>query len=73
MTDLLQRAFERASALPEREQDRFAQFLISEIDNDKEWEASFAASQDELAHMAKEALAEYRTGKTRPLDASRDF
>jgi len=73
MTVLLQKAFERASALPEREQDRFAQFLISEIDGEKTWEASFAASQDELAHMAKEALAEYRTGQTRPLDTSRDF
>jgi hypothetical protein len=73
MTELLQKAFERASALSEEEQNQFAQFLISEIDDEKEWEAAFAASQDELAHMAKEALDEYRTGKTRPLDTSRDF
>jgi len=64
MTALLQQAFERASSLPEKEQDRFAQFLIAEIDDEKQWEPSFAASQNELAHMAREALAEYRAGKT---------
>ena len=73
MTKLLQQAFERASALPEKEQDVFAKFLISEIDEEAEWEESFASSQDELAHMAKEALTEYRAGKTKPLDLSRDF
>jgi hypothetical protein len=73
MTVLLQKAFERVSALPDEKQDQFARFLISEMDEASKWEASFAASQDELAHMAKEALAEYRTGKTRPMDTSRDF
>lgn len=73
MTGLLQKAFGRASSLSEKEQDRFAQFLISEIDDAREWEASFSSSQNELAHMAREALAEYKAGKTRLMDISRDF
>ena len=73
MTALLQQAFERASSLPEKDQDSFARFLISEIDDETQWEASFAGSQDELALMAREALAEYKAGKTRPMDTSRDF
>ncbi len=73
MTTLLQKAFEKASSLPEQEQNRFARFMISEIDTDREWDASFAGSQDELALMAKEAIAEYKAGRTKPLDPSRDF
>ena len=73
MTTLLQEAFQKASSLPEKDQDSFARFLIVEIDDETEWEGSFASSQDELACMAKEALAEYKTGKTKPMDFSRDF
>lgn len=47
--------------------------MISEIDTDREWDASFVGSQDELALMAKEAIAEYKAGRTKPLYPSRDF
>ena len=73
MTALLQQAFEKVSTLPEKEQEKFARFLISEIDDDTQWEASFADSQNELAHMARETIMEYKAGKTKPMDASRDF
>ena len=73
MTKLLQQAFEKASCLPETEQDRVARFLISEMDDQAEWDASFAGSPDELARMAREALAEYKTGKTKSVDIARDF
>jgi hypothetical protein len=73
MTALLQKAFQKASSLPEKDQDSFAKFLMAEIDDETEWEKSFSSSQDELALMAREALAEYRTGTTKPLDLSRDF
>jgi hypothetical protein len=33
--------------------------------------AAFAGSQDELARMAREAIAEYKAGKTKPLNLSR--
>jgi hypothetical protein len=73
MTALLQKAFEKASSLPEKDQDSFAKFLIVEIDDETEWEMSFASSQEELECMAKTALAEHKTGNTRPMDFSRDF
>ena len=68
MTTLLKEAFTKASALPAKDQDAFARFLIAEIDDEAEWDASFSSSQNEIALMAKEALAEYKTGKTKPLD-----
>ena len=33
MTELLQQAFERASQLPEVEQDKFARFLLAELES----------------------------------------
>lgn len=37
-------------------------------DDDPVWNALFAQSQEMLAHMADEALAEFLAGKTEPLD-----
>jgi hypothetical protein len=73
MTALLQKAFQKASSLPEKDQDSFAKFVMAEIDDETEWEESFSSSQNELALMAREALAEYKTGTTKPMDLSRDF
>ena len=36
--------------------------------DEEEWEQQFSASRDELRQMAHEAAAEYRSGKTRPLE-----
>jgi hypothetical protein len=73
MTKLLEQAFVKAAALPEAEQDAFGRFLLAEIEAEGEWNQAFASSQDELARMAKEALAEYDAGETKPLDLKRDF
>lgn len=73
MTKLLQKAFKRASALPEEEQDQFARFLMAQIEDETEWDTSFASSQDELAKMADEASKARKARRTRPLDLSRDF
>ena len=47
MTDLLQQAFERASELPEAEQDKFARFLLAELESEREWNEPFARPQSE--------------------------
>jgi len=73
MTKLLEDAFAKAACLPEAEQDAFGRFLIAEIEADAHWGAAFASSQDELARMAREALAEYDAGQTKSLDTKRDF
>jgi hypothetical protein len=68
MTDLLKKAFEKASQLPIEDQDRFGAWLLEELGSEEHWNELFANSQDKLAKMAEEALAEHRAGKTVPLD-----
>ena len=73
MTQLLERAFTEASRLTESEQDAVASLLLAELDSERRWSHSFASSQDQLAKLADEALREFATGETRPLDLKRDF
>ena len=71
MTGFLQQAFERASQLPETEQDRFARFLLAELESEREWIELFARPESEalLESLADNALSEHRAGHTRPLTA----
>jgi len=64
MTKLLDRAFSQAAKLPQEAQDALARLLLEEMNAEAEWEEAFASSQDELATMAKQALAEHKAGKT---------
>lgn len=73
MTRLLEKAFEEASKLPEREQDALAELLLSELASEKRWEEAFAKSQDELALLADEALREFNQGKTVEIAEGSDF
>ena len=68
MRELLEKAFTEASRLPEQEQDALAAWLLEELAAERKWQIAFAASPDALAQLAEEALVEYRTGQTRPLD-----
>ena len=67
MTTLLEKALSEVSKLPPEEQDAVAAILLQEIASEQRWTKSFADSQDALAKMAEEALAEYRAGRTKPL------
>jgi len=73
MTQLLERAFARASELPSPEQDAFASLLLSELDSERRWTEAFAATQDKLSTLADEALREFEAGQTQPMDLKRDF
>jgi len=73
MTQLLERAFAAASKLPESEQDAFASLLLAELDSERRWTETFAATQDQLSALADEALRELEAGQTRPMDLERDF
>ena len=70
MTQLLQQAFEKASELPQEEQDNFARFLLAELESERQWAELFARpeSEDLLERLADEALATHRAGRTRPLN-----
>jgi hypothetical protein len=67
MTKLLEKVLERVAKLPPSEQDTVAAIVLDELASEERWAKSFAKSQDELAKLAKEALAEYKAGRTKPL------
>ncbi len=68
MTKLLKKVFEGLSKLSEAEQDAVAAILLEELEKEDRWSAAFDDSRVELDRFAEEALAEYRAGKTLPLD-----
>ncbi len=68
MTELLEKAFEKASALSDSEQDLFAAWILEELEDELRWNLAFAKSQAVLARLAEEALAEFEAGHTEPLD-----
>ena len=70
MTELLEKAFAKASELPQEEQDRFARFLLSELESELRWAELFdrPESEDLLERLADEAVEAHRAGLTRPLD-----
>ncbi len=73
MTTLLQQAFSQAATLPPTEQDALATLLLEEMADEQRWEKSFAQSQNTLAKLAQEALAEFAAGKTQAVQTANDF
>ncbi|MGH8658355.1 MAG: hypothetical protein ACREV4_07760 [Gammaproteobacteria bacterium] len=71
MTKLLERAVKKIEALPDREQDAIAALILEELEDETRWEKTFARTQDALARLAAEAMAEDRAGKTEALDPDR--
>ncbi len=68
MTQLLEKAFSEASALPEIQQNILARWIIDELLAEKKWDVLFSETEDELAALADEALNEYEQGKTQILN-----
>ena len=67
MSHLLEKALSEVAKLPEQEQEVLAAIVLEEIASEQRWAEAFAKSQDTLAQLAEEALAEYESGRTRPL------
>ena len=67
MTQLLEKALSEVAKLPGPEQDVLAAILLEELASERRWSESFAKSQDVLAKLSEEALAEYLAGRTQPL------
>ncbi len=68
MTDLLKKAFDAVSRLPDDEQDAMAELLLAELASEEKWEERFAKSQGALSLLAREALDEHERGETEDLD-----
>ena len=67
MTQLLEKALAEVAKLPPAEQDALAALLLNELATEKRWTEAFSDSQDALAKLAGEALAEDKAGLTKPL------
>ena len=68
MTELLERAVAQVKQLPANEQDAIAAIILDELEDEVRWQEKFAHSQDALAKLAAEAMAEDQAGKTQELD-----
>jgi len=68
MTKLLEKAFSEASRLPTAMQNMIAVRLLEDINAEAKWDESFAETQNELSHLADEAIADFQNGKTKPLE-----
>ena len=71
MTRLLEKAFKEASKLPVVNQNALAKWLLEELESEKKWEQMFAESENVLEHLADEAIAAHKKGKTKPLHIER--
>jgi len=68
MTTTLEAAFAEVAKLPPDQQDAFAAWILAELAADARWNALLDATPDRLDALADEALAEFRSGRTQPLD-----
>ncbi|EHC11724.1 hypothetical protein [Fischerella thermalis] len=59
MTELLEQAITKLKTLPASEQDAIAAMILAELEDEVRWDATFAKSQDALAKLAAEAMAEH--------------
>jgi hypothetical protein len=65
MTELLEKVLMEVSKLSIEEQDAIAVLIMEALEDEKKWEAEFAASQDKLAALAKKARQDIRAGQVR--------
>jgi hypothetical protein len=63
MTSLLDKAIAEVAKLPEEEQNEVAAWILEELESEHRWQKSFDDSQDMLAKLADEALAEMEAGQ----------
>lgn len=70
MSTVLETALAEVAKLPPEEQDALAAWLLEEIGSEQRWAKTLAESQGALESLARDALAEHRAGKTKPLDES---
>jgi hypothetical protein len=68
MTEQLERVIARLKTLPTDKQNAIAILILEELEEEQQWDDSFARSPDFLAKLAAEAMAEHRAGKTQELD-----
>jgi hypothetical protein len=71
MTELLKKAFQKASKLTPVNQNVLAKWLLEELKTEKKWGKLFSGSENILNLLADEALQAHKKKKTKPLDIGR--
>jgi hypothetical protein len=71
MTRLMEKAVEALRSLPEEQQDAVADFVLSEIESDRQWAATSLQHANKLRKLADEAREDFRAGRTSELDPER--
>ncbi len=63
MTKLLEKAIAELAKLPETQQERLAQWILYEFEDEARWDRAFAESLPQLETLGKKALEDYHDGK----------
>ncbi len=64
MTLSLEKAFAKASSLPDAVQEQLAEQMLEDIEGELKWDQSLAGSQDFLEELAAKAFQAHQQGKT---------
>lgn len=68
MSPTLEAALKRLLTLSEEEQERYASFLLWEMNEDIRWDATTAAHPEAVAKIEAEVKAAFERGECKPLD-----
>ncbi len=68
MTQILNAAIAKLTALPPEEQDRVGRWLLDELRDEERWVKQLGTSQEALGKLAAEARAERDAGLATDLD-----
>ena len=64
MTELLKQAIAKLKTLSADKHDLIAQIILEELEDEHRWDKPFVRSEDLLAKLAVEAMAEHRADKS---------
>jgi hypothetical protein len=67
MTTLLEKALAEVAKLTPEAQDAIAALILEELEDEQRWDATFAATQPQLAKLAEKVRGDIRTGRVRKM------
>jgi len=70
MNALLKKALAEVERLPDAAQESIASLILQEIEDERGWDARFAASQDQLGELVRRARVEVAEDGVLPFDPS---
>jgi hypothetical protein len=67
MTTLLEKALAEVAKLTPEAQDAIAALILEELEDEQRWDATFAATQPQLAKLAEKVRGDIRAGRVRKM------